>query len=239
MAESSEQKTLVIMPAYNEEQLISRTVAGIRGQVDHDILVVNDGSTDRTTEEARAAGALVLEHPINLGYGSTLQTGFIYALENDYDYVVQIDADGQHSAEFIAKLLEPVYRDEVDVAIGSRFMQGSYKASTVRRLGMIYFASLTSFLTKRKITDSTSGFQALNRRAMEFYASDSYPSDYPDADVIVMLHRRGYRFKEVPVVMYLSQTDQSMHSGIIRPMFYIFKMMLSIFVTLLRREGRV
>lgn len=231
-------KLVIIIPAYNEEALITTTIADIKKNIDADIIVVNDGSGDETADKARNAGANVLEHPFNLGYGAALQTGFMYALAHGYDYAVQIDADGQHDATFIHKVLEPVISGEVDIAIGSRFTSGNYRAPFLRRLGMVLFATITSLITGKKITDSTSGFQALNKKVMSFYASRTYPSDYPDADVIIMLHRKGYKFKEVPVVMYESSSKVSMHGGL-RPLFYIFKMTLSIFVTLLREEKRL
>ncbi|MDP3260463.1 MAG: glycosyltransferase family 2 protein [Thermodesulfovibrionales bacterium] len=226
----------IIIPAFNEEGRIGATIAGIRKVSDADIVVVNDGSDDGTASEAKAAGAVVIELPSNLGYGAALQTGFKYALDRGYEFAVQMDADGQHDPMSIGTLIEPVIADEVDVTIGSRFMdKGNYKAPFVRRMGMYFFGLIASLFTGRKITDPTSGFQALNKKVMEFYASDAYPADYPDADVIIMLHRQGFRFKEVPVIMH-NAAKRSMHGGILKPLYYIFKMMLSIFVTLLRKE---
>ena len=227
---------IVIIPAYNEAGRIATTIAGIRKFGNADIIVVDDGSDDSTASEARAAGARVIELPFNLGYGAALQTGFKYALNRGYEFAVQMDADGQHDPLSIEALISPVLKDEVDVVIGSRFLdKGNYKAPFVRRMGMYFFGIITSVLTGRRITDPTSGFQALNKKVMEFYASDAYPADYPDADVIIMLHRQGFRFKEVPVIMH-NAAKRSMHGGILKPMYYIFKMMLSIFVTLLRKE---
>jgi glycosyltransferase involved in cell wall biosynthesis len=224
------------MPACNEEGRIASTISGIRKFGNADIVVVDDGSNDGTASEARAAGARVIELPFNLGYGAALQTGFKYALDKGYEFAVQMDADGQHDPASIKALIEPVIADEVDITIGSRFMyKGNYKAPLVRRIGMYFFGLIASLFTGRKITDPTSGFQALNKKVMEFYASAAYPVDYPDADVIIMLHRQGFRFKEVPVIMH-NAAKRSMHGGILNPMYYIFKMMLSIFVTLLRKE---
>lgn len=227
---------VIIIPAYNEAGRIASTIAGIRKVSDADIFVVSDGSTDNTVNEASEAGATVVELPFNLGYGAALQTGFKYALKMGYRFAVQMDADGQHDPMSIKTLIEPVIADEVDVVIGSRFLdKGNYKAPFVRRMGMYFFGIITSVLTGRRITDSTSGFQALNKKVMEFYASAAYPVDYPDADVIIMLHRQAFRFKEVPIIMH-NAAKRSMHGGILNPLYYIFKMMLSIFVTLLRKE---
>lgn len=227
----------IIMPAYNEAERISATINSIRQYSDADIVVVNDGSTDETAKEARASGAEVINLPFNLGYGAALQTGFKYALNKGYKFAVQIDADGQHDPSAIQSLFEPVARGEVDITLGSRFLDGGdYKAPFARRIGMTFFSIVVRMLTGKKVTDPTSGFQAMNRRVMEFYASDVYPTDYPDADVIIMLHRRGCTFKEVPVRMKRLQGKVSMHSGL-KPFYYIFKMFLSIFVTLLRSKG--
>lgn len=239
MVEEVKNKIVVIMPAFNEENWIGSCIESIRKHIDADIVVINDGSDDGTSEEARKAGATVLDHPFNLGYGAALQSGYAYALENGYDFAVQMDADGQHSPLSIETLLAPVIQGEVDIAIGSRFAEGGYRIPLVRRLGMIFFSTITSIITRKRITDSTSGYQALNKEIMKFYASDSYPTDYPDADVIIMLHRKGVRFKEVPVLMHEAHSGKSMHSGIVRPLFYIFKMVLSIFVTILRKEERI
>lgn len=226
----------IIIPAFNEEGRIGATIAGIRKSTDADIIVVSDGSADNTVNEAKAAGALVIELPFNLGYGAALQTGFKYALKKKYEFAVQMDGDGQHDPLSIQALIQPILRDEVDIMIGSRFLsEGTYRAPFVRRMGMYFFGFITSVLTGRKITDPTSGFQALNKKVMEFYASRAYPVDYPDADVIIMLHRKGFRFKEVPVVMH-NAAKPSMHGGIINPLYYIFKMVLSILVTLMRKE---
>ena len=226
----------IIIPAYNEAGRIATSIAGIRKFGNADVVVVDDGSDDDTAGEAKAAGARGIELPFNLGYGAALQTGFKYALDKGYEFAVQMDADGQHDPLSIEALISPVLKDEVDVVIGSRFLdKGNYKAPFVRRMGMYFFGIITSVVTGRRITDPTSGFQALNKKVMEFYASDAYPADYPDADVIIMLHRQGFRFKEVPVIMH-NAAKRSMHGGILKPLYYIFKMMLSIFVTLLRKE---
>lgn len=227
----------VIIPAYNEAERIASTIADIRKFSNADIIVVNDGSTDNTVSEAKAAGAAVLDLPFNLGYGAALQTGLKYALKKGYEFTVQMDADGQHDPSAIQSLIKPVLDSEIDIAVGSRFLSGGdYKAPFIRRVGMLFFAFIASIFTGKRITDPTSGFQALNRKVMEFYASEAYPVDYPDADVIIMLHRRGIKFKEVPITMKRAVGKVSMHSGL-KPFYYTFKMLLSILVTLLRNKG--
>jgi len=227
----------VIIPAYNEAGRITSTISDVRKYTGSDIIVISDGSTDGTAEEARALGAKVLELPFNLGYGAALQTGFKYALERGYRYAVQMDADGQHDPSAIQALIEPVLKGDADMTLGSRFLGGGdYKAPFARRVGMALFSVIVRVITGRKVTDPTSGFQAMNKRVMKFYASDAYPVDYPDADVIIMLHRRGFTFREIPVTMKRLHGKVSMHSGL-RPFYYTFKMFLSIFVTLLRSKG--
>ena len=229
-------KAIIIIPAYNEEKNIAGVINGIIAAAPVvDILVVNDGGEDRTEEIVRELGEQVISLPYNMGYGVALQTGFIYALKKGYEYAVQIDADGQHDPKDIPKLLDIVLSGEADVVIGSRFLNGGkYNAPAVRRLGMLFFARLTSFIIGKKITDPTSGYQAINKHGLQFYAGDYYPVDFPDADVIIMLHRAGLKIKEIPVTMYPGVQGKSMHSGL-KPIYYIFKMFLSIFVTLLRK----
>jgi glycosyltransferase involved in cell wall biosynthesis len=185
---------------------------------------------------ARAAGAVVVSHPFNLGYGVAIQTGYKYAYANGYDFAVQIDGDGQHDPAFIPGLLAPVLSGETDFALGSRFLGvESYEPSLARRLGMAFFRWLISSLIKTRITDSTSGYQAFNRKVIRFFTTEVFPCDYPDADMLLTLHRAGFRIKEVPVRMYASVTGKSMHTGVM-PLYYMFKMLLSIFVTLLRKR---
>lgn len=232
-------RILVIIPAYNEGENIVRVVKCVRRVLPRaEVVVVNDGSIDKTAEVARKAGATVLSHPDNLGYGVALQTGYKYALLQKADFVVQMDGDGQHDPSFIPTLLESVKKGEVDISLGSRFLKHSYKAPLFRRLGTSVFSEIVSLITGKKFTDPTSGFQALNNRAISFYAGNIYPTDFPDADIILMDHLTGFRIKEVPVKMYPSATGKSMHSGL-KPLYYIFKMFLSIFITLIRKREKL
>jgi hypothetical protein len=236
-------KTLVIIPALNEEGSLGSVIQGIRRHASWaDILAVDDGSTDKTRDVALQAGAKVVSHPFNLGYGVALQTGYRYALNMGYQELVQMDGDGQHDPSFIETLLGVVRKGEADLAIGSRFLpvkggpsaSGLYRAPLGRRLGMKVFGGITSVILKQKVTDPTSGFQAMNRRVLEWVSGDRFPFDYPDADVIIMLHRAGFRIREVPVIMFPSRNKKSMHRGW-KPVYYVFKMFLSILVTLMRK----
>jgi glycosyltransferase involved in cell wall biosynthesis len=238
-AESLERKDkiLIVIPAFNEEEKIPAVVRGIRQEMPEAVvLVMNDGSRDQTEARARASGARVLTHPFNMGYGVTLQTGYKYALRYGFDFVLQMDGDGQHDPRYLSILLREIREGGADVVIGSRFLgEGSYRADWARQVGISLFRLVASSLCGQKITDPTSGYQALNRRAVEFCTRDSFPGDYPDADVLVMMHRAGLRLREVPVRMHPNAQGRSMHSGL-KPLYYIYKMCLSIVLNLLRRE---
>jgi glycosyltransferase involved in cell wall biosynthesis len=232
-------KTLIIIPAYNEEKNIGAVLEGIQKQSPgFPILVINDGSSDNTEKVALEHNAEVISLPYNSGYGIALQTGFLYALKNNFSIVVQMDSDGQHDPADINNLIEAVQKDSCDVVIGSRFLSNdSYKSSLARHAGMLLFGSIASFLCGQKVTDPTSGFQALKGSAINFAASDNYPPDYPDADFIILLNRCGYKVKEIPVTMHASPAKESMHHGH-KTVYYVFKMFLSIFVTLLRKSSK-
>ncbi|OGW42630.1 MAG: glycosyl transferase family 2 [Nitrospirae bacterium RBG_16_43_11] len=230
--------TIIVIPAFNEEANIASLIDNIRTSAPEvDILVVDDGSADRTSRIAAKAGAVVVRLPFNLGYGAALQTGFKYALMKRYRYVIQMDADGQHDPDSIGLLLKEIGKGDIDVVIGSRFLSSvvQYKIPLLRKAGISLFSRIVSFIIHQKITDPTSGFQALNRDAVRFHASPYYPTDYPDADTIIMLHRAGLRIRESPVRMYPSVSGKTMHSGL-KPVYYMFKMFLSMFVTLLRKS---
>jgi glycosyltransferase involved in cell wall biosynthesis len=233
------ERMLVVIPAFNESGRVGAVVSELARVVPHaDLIVVDDGSTDATASEAAAAGAHVLRLPFNLGYGGALQTGYKYAVRNGYSLVAQIDADGQHLPGELPLLLEHLQQTGADVVVGSRFLdgEGRYRPSAARKAGMALFARIASIATRQRMSDVTSGFQVMRTPVAEFFCGDVYPSDYPDADIIILLHRSGFRIDEVPVRM-LPSPAKSMHSGH-RSLYYVYKMILSIFVTILRGPGR-
>ena len=230
-------RILVLMPAHNEAESLGATLASVRAALpEAAIVVINDFSSDATTAVAERAGARVVELPWNLGYGGAVQTGFKYAIAHGFDYAIQMDADGQHDPACARDLLAPVLAGEADVAIGSRFLgRAAYAIPAPRRLGMKMFGAIVTFVTRQRFSDPTSGYQAMNRRVMEFFARDNYPSDFPDADTIILLALAGFRVREVPVTMQARSAGTSMHSNL-SAFYYVSKMMLSILMVMLRRR---
>jgi len=228
-------KTLVIIPAYNEENNIGPVVSAVKKLSFHpDILVVDDGSVDHTADNARIAGASVMSLPFNLGYGAALQTGFKYSVRMGYGYAIQMDADSQHDAASILDLKSAIEEGAADVIIGSRFLEDpDYPIRFTKKAGLAIFRIIVRVITSKRVTDPTSGFRALNRRALELYCG-MYPSDFPDADIIIATHLSGLRIAEIPVKIYPKDSGKSMHSGF-KPFYYIYKMFLSMLVTMLRR----
>lgn len=232
-------RILIIMPAHNEAQNLPAVFGELRQFVpDMDVVLIDDYSSDDTAAVAASLGAHVVSLPCNLGYGGAVQTGFKYAVERGYDYGVMLDADGQHDPACIPALLEPVLQGKADVAIGSRFLGSmEYKTTWSKRKGMSIFAAVVTRFAHRPVTDPTSGFQALNREVLEFFARDNYPSDYPDADTLLLLNYAGFRAVEVPVRMRGRIAGLSMHRSW-KVFYYIFKVFLSIFIVLLRQKTR-
>ena len=230
-------RILVILPALNEGRSIATTLRGIREQLpDADLLVLNDGSSDDTSAVARAAGAAVLDMPFNLGIGAAVQAGFQFARDYDYDIVLRNDGDGQHAPENNIALLQCLESRDVDVVIGSRFIdaRGDYGTPLFRRLGSGILARLLTAIIGQRVTDPTSGCAAFNRRAINLFAQ-AYPQDYPEPEAILMLHRAGLRGAEAPVRMIPRQHGDSSITPL-RSVYYMVKVILAILINLLRRR---
>jgi glycosyltransferase involved in cell wall biosynthesis len=221
---------VIIIPAFNEAANVGRLLASIRShQPGADVVVINDGSSDSTAEVARGEGVDVLDLPFNVGIGAAVQAGLLYALRNGYRVAIQVDGDGQHPASEIAKLLNRLDQGDCDVAIGSRFFERTqYRGSLVRRAGIAIFSGVNSLLLGRRISDTTSGFRAFNRRAMQFLAAD-YPHDFPEPESIVTLCRNGFQVAEVPVEMIPRQGGRSSIT-LARSIYYMLKVMIAIVV---------
>lgn len=229
-------KTAILIPAYNEAGRITSVIRSIRDAgVTFPIVVVDDGSADATASEARRAGATVLSHPHNLGYGSALHTGYCFARRHGYERIVQMDADGQHDPVSVTDLVAAL-DDGVDVALGSRFLAGTAPpTSWIRRWGTWFFARIVSRWTSAAVTDPTSGFQGLSQRALRELAHDGFPEDYPDADVLITVYRAGLELREIPVVMHPRLSGMSMHRGG-RAAYYGYKMLLTLALLPIRRK---
>jgi glycosyltransferase involved in cell wall biosynthesis len=232
---------LAVVPAYNESRTVGRVVRAIHEDLpDFDVVVVDDGSTDDTAREAEAAGAAVVRLPFNLGIGGAVQSGFRYALERDYDFMAQIDGDGQHDPAEVRKLISTMdRRPEVDMVCGSRFLRGStdhpeYPAPISRRTGIHIFAFLLRRIVGPKISDPTSGFRIYNRRAIRLFAQD-YPHDYPEVEAVLMLHHHRLEMCETRVRMYGREGGVS-SIGAGKSAYYMIKVLLALGVGLLRRK---
>jgi glycosyltransferase involved in cell wall biosynthesis len=229
-------KTLIVLPARNEAQVIGRVLDQIRLQhPELPILVVNDASQDDTVEVVQKYSEVsLIQLPFWMGYGGALQAAYKYAFRNDYDALIQMDADGQHDPKSISDLL--AHLKDADVVVGSRFLEkNSYSMSFVRRSGCRVLSFLGRWLAGMQITDPTSGFQALSRKALGIAIQDYYPMDYPDLDVLILLHRFQLKVVEIPVKMYPAAGKTGMHEGL-QVWYYALKMFLSILVMMLRKS---
>ena len=232
-------KVLVIVPAYNEERNIPAVINDIRSHFRQgDILVVNDGSQDNTSEVARKLGVTVIDLPYNLGIGGAMQTGFLYALREGYDAAIQFDSDGQHRADEISNILEPYVSDRADLVVGSRFHSDSYFTSSIPRLiGCKIFSIIVSVILWKKITDTTSGFRVYGRNALALF-STNYPVDYPEVEALVLAHKRGLRIEEVPA-HFLPRLEGESSITALRAFYYMVKVILAIFIDLLKSVERM
>jgi len=227
-------KIVIIIPAFNEEESIGTVIRRIKINMPQaDVLVVNDGSYDLTSLKALEAGANVIDLPFNLGIGGAMQTGYLYASKNNYDIAIQVDGDGQHDPKYLNNLIYPIINSTTDMVIGSRYVtRTSYKSSFARRIGMIFFSSLVNLLTGKKVNDTTSGFRAVNKKIINYFAF-KYPNDYPEVDVLVKLHKMNYKILEMPVEMQERSTGRSSITPL-RSVYYMVKVSLSLLIGALR-----
>lgn len=227
-------KSLVIIPAYNEEKSIEKTVQDIvENAPEFDYVIVNDCSKDATLEICRDKGMHVLNLPVNLGIGGAVQTGYLYALKNHYDYAIQFDGDGQHDAKYLHEMRDYMIKNDVNMLIGSRFInKEGFQSSSMRRFGIKYFSVLIKILTGAKITDPTSGMRMVNRDIIEIYAN-CYPKDYPEPESVVAILRKKKKVEEYPVIMREREEGVSSISPK-KSIYYMVKVTLAILVEALR-----
>ncbi len=234
-------KILTIVPVFNEEKTIQMVIDDLKKNFQKtDILIVNDGSRDKSSDIARKnKNVRVIDLPTNLGIGGSVQTGFKYAVRNNYDIAIQFDGDGQHLAMEIPTLIQPILNKKADVVIGSRFLRvnkKSFKSPWPRRIGIKIFEWLNSFITGQKVTDNTSGFRAYNREAFSFLAYN-YPTDYPEPEAVVLLGRNRFKIFEIPTEMKERVYGKSSISGF-KSFYYMIKVILCIIMTSLRYRER-
>ena len=221
-------KKLIIIPAYNEEGNIERTVNNIKENApEFDYVIINDCSTDNTLKICRENGYNYINLPVNLGIGGAVQTGYIYARDNGYDCAVQVDGDGQHDAAFLNEMADTLLRENADMVIGSRFikMEG-FQSSAMRRMGIKYFTNLIKGITGATVTDPTSGLRLINRRTIEMFAA-YYPTDYPEPDSVVTLLKKKGKVVEIPVMMKERESGKSSISPL-KSVYYMVKVSLAI-----------
>jgi glycosyltransferase involved in cell wall biosynthesis len=223
-------RTLVFIPAWNEEDSVAGVIEDVRGALPGaDVLVIDDGSADATAARAAEAGALVASLPFNQGLGAALQTGYLYALREDYDCCAHLDADGQHPAGEVARLLDEVVAGRADLVIGSRYTErgaaeeesDDYRPTISRRIGTSVFRFFLTLATRQRFTDTTSGMRAANRRVMALF-SQHYSPDFAEIESLQLAVRQGLRVEEVPVRM-LERAGGSSFLTPLRSAFFIFK----------------
>lgn len=222
-------KILVIIPAYNEEESIAPTIHHLKRTCQYDYIIVNDGSTDKTAQILEENQFHHLSLPVNLGIGGAVQTGYKYAYRNNYDYAIQLDADGQHNPNDLEKLVSEIKQTGYDMVIGSRFVsRTNYKGSFFRRVGIYYFHLMLKWIAKITITDPTSGYRIVNKRVIKEFAND-YPIDYPEVEVLVRLATKEYKIKEIKVEMNERQGGQSSIT-VFKSLYYMIKVTFFSFI---------
>lgn len=228
-------KKLIIIPAYNEQESIKKTVEDIMEKAPHfDYIVINDCSTDKTKEICETEEFNVIHLPVNLGIGGAVQTGYLYAARNGYDIAVQVDGDGQHDPQFLSKMADYMEAEHADMVIGSRFIdKEGFQSSGARRIGIKYFTMLIKLLTGTKITDPTSGLRMVNREIIEFFAEE-YPKDYPEPESVVAILRRKKKVLEIPVIMRERSGGVSSIS-MKKSVYYMIKVSLAILIERIRK----
>lgn len=230
-------KILIIIPAYNEEESIKMVINGIQKEnPEVDILVVNDGSQDKTSYQVQKTKAKLIELPVNLGIGGAVQTGYLYAYENNYDVAIQIDGDGQHDPAYIKEMVHLIEAEKVDMVIASRFIEKTgYKQSFLRNLGNQILSLEIKILGHKKIYDTTSGYRAVGKEIIQYFAQ-KYPCDYPEPDTNLRLILKQKKIKEIPVKMHQRATGKSFVSPY-KAVQYMVKVMFALLIAKLRKEN--
>ena len=222
--------TLIIIPAFNESENIERVVNNlINNYPQYDYVVVNDCSMDNTSAICRKNKYNYIDLPLNLGIGGCVQTGYKYAQKNKYDIAIQFDGDGQHDPKDLEAMIKPIIEDAADIVIGSRFINGEgFQSSGIRRFGILFLGFVIYMLTGTKVKDVTSGYRAINKKMIDFYARN-YAQDYPEPEAIVAAFLLKVRIKEIPVIMQ-ERIAGSSSITLFRGAYYMLKVTLSIII---------
>lgn len=233
-------KLLVVIPAYNEAENIEKVLQEIKKDINGaDILVINDCSKDNTREIVEKNGVKCISNIFNMRYARAVQVGLKYARDNGYDYVIQMDADGQHIASEAEKLYKEIKKSNVDIVIGSRYLKDTgYPCPFFRKVGTKFFSGLIKLFTGKKIADPLSGFQCLNKDVINYYAGCGNYPEYPDANLVIEMLLKGYEIKETPVKMRLRENGVSMHSGILKPIKYMITQFYICVVLVIKYIGK-
>jgi len=233
------EKILIVIPAYNEEENIGKVIQEIKKDIDFaDVVVINDCSTDNTAKIVEENKVKCISNIFNLRYAWAVQTGLKYANQNDYDYVIQFDADGQHIAKEAIKLLECAKTTNADIVIGSRYLKDlGYPCPFFRRVGTKIFSLLIKMFCKKKIADPLSGFQCLNKKVIKRYSKMGGYPEFPDANLVIEMLMSGYTIEEIPVKMRIRESGESMHGGIIKPIKYMINMFYTILFIVIQNIG--
>lgn len=230
-------KVLIIIPAFNEEGNLGELINVVRSY-GHDVIVINDCSTDNTLEVCKRHSINHIDLPNNLGIGGAVQTGYQYALIHEYDVAIQIDGDGQHDPTYISSLIKPILEKRADLVIGSRYIsKEGFQSSLIRRIGIMHFSFLIKMLFNKKITDPTSGLRACNKSVIKLFASN-YPIDYPEPETIVTLLRKKFKVIEIPVKMSSREHGTSSINKI-RAVYYMIKVSLAILIDFMRKKETI
>lgn len=228
-------KKIVIIPAYNEEGGIVKTVTDVmKNAKDFDYVVINDCSKDNTLEICHEHNFNVINLPVNMGIGGGVQTGYMYAYRNGYDIAVQFDGDGQHNASYLDNMSKKLIEDNLDMVIGSRYIEKEgFQSSGMRRMGIKYFTGLIKLLTGKKITDPTSGMRMINRKIMKQF-SEEYPKDYPEPESVVTILKEGAQVEEIPVKMNAREEGVSSIS-LSKSIYYMVKVSIAVLIAAIRK----
>lgn len=233
-------KVLIVIPAYNEAENIEKVIKEIKKDINYaDILVVNDCSKDNTVEIVEKNNVKCVTNVFNMRYAMAVQTGIKYAYQNNYDYVIQMDADGQHIASEAEKMYKALKKSNADIVIGSRYLKDmGYPCPLFRRIGTKMFEWIIKIFTGKRIADPLSGFQCLNKEVIKRYAKMGNYPEFPDANLVIEMLLNGYKIEEVPVKMRIRENGVSMHSGILKPIKYMIEQFYTCVVIVVKYAGK-